>query len=163
MPNKTQQPRPTLDTWASVQGWSTNTDRTQFEEDFNAEGCQHFADAHSHDFPFCEAYATRLKEFLGSHPLSRKNLEIAWAELDLGRVTQVETPPEPKTIGLNLNPVVAAQVSPASEEESEALEKVKDVPYLHDSQRKIRDLKLRAAAIESRNAHRKHHSSVLIG
>jgi hypothetical protein len=161
MPNQGHQPRPALDSWGSIEGWSTATDRAQFEEDFNAEGCQAFANAHCEDFPFCEAYAEKLREFLHTWPLSRKNLEIAWVALDLGRITPIETPPEPKTI--RINPVIAAQVSPASEEEAETLEKLKDVPYLHDSQRKTRDLKLRAAAIASRIAHRKHPSSALTG
>jgi hypothetical protein len=154
------QPRPALDSWASIEGWTTATNRTQFEEDFNSEGASMFAAAHS-DFPFCEPYAQKLREFLHSWPLSRKNLEIAWAALDLGRTTPIEVPREPQAI--QINHVVAAQVAPPSEEEAEALERLRDVPHLHDSNRKQRDLKLRAAAIASRIAHRKHHPAALIG
>jgi hypothetical protein len=160
MTKPAQQPRPALDSWGSIGEWLTATNRVQFEEDFNSEGCRAFADAHP-DFPFCAPYALKMREFLYAWPLSRKNLEIAWASLDLGKITQVEADPERKTV--RLNPMVAAQVAPRSEQEVEVLEKLKDVPYLHDSQRKARDAKLRAAAIASRNAHRKHRDIALIG
>jgi len=160
MTNKMKQPRPALDSWGSVEGWATAPHRAQFEEDFNAEGAQEFANANP-TFPYCDYSAEKLRSFLHGWPYSRKNLEIAWRSLDLGRITQVEQPPEPKTI--QLNPVVAAQAAPPSEEESETLESLKDIPWLHDSQRKTRDLKLRAAAIASRIAHRKHRDPVLVG
>jgi hypothetical protein len=155
------QARPALDSWQSIEGWSTAPSRGRFEEEFNVEGCQAFADAHRENFPFCEAYGEKLREFIHPWPLSRKNLEIAWEALGIGKVMQIEGPREPNVV--RLVPVVAAQVAPATEEEFEALEKLKDVPHLHDSQRKIRDSKLRDAAISSRNSHRKHHPSALIG
>jgi hypothetical protein len=49
------------------------------------------------------------------------------------------------------------------EDETEALEKLRDIPYLSSAQRKIRDEKLRQAAIASRNAHRRHSRFALIG
>ena len=72
--------------------------------------------------------------------------------------------PEPKvTKELNIQPVLAAQVAEPTEEEQEALERLKDVPHLSDQQRKARDAKLRTAAIASRNSHRKHGRLALVG
>ena len=160
MTNTKPRPRPALDSWSIVEGWTSASDRAQFEEEFNAEGCQAFADAHREDFPFCDFSAEKLRNFLHSFPFTRKNLEVAWKVLDLGKITQVEEPPEPKTI--RLNPVVAAQVAPPNRDEAKILEATKDVTHLSDSQRKIRDSALRAAAIASRIAHRKHRDPVLV-
>jgi hypothetical protein len=93
----------------------------------------------------------------------RANLELAYAALDLPRLTPVIEPePEPNK-KVVLHSVQAAQTADPTEEETEALERLKDIPHLSDFQRRTRDEKLRQGAIASRNSHRRHDRLALIG
>jgi hypothetical protein len=89
-------------------------------------------------------------------------LERAYESLDLGTLVEVEQPEAQPTKEVSIEPVRAAQTAPSTEEEAEALEKLRDVPHLSDQQRKVRDAKLRTAAIASRNSHRKHGRLALV-
>jgi hypothetical protein len=150
--------------WTEIEGFSESQDKETFKAEVNAEGCESFLEAHP-EYLRHEAVAERVQEFLsrGDKPMVRQNLELAYRVLDVPRITQIEeSEPEP-TMKIVLNPVQAAQTAQPSEEESEALEKLRDIPYLSDAQRRIRDEKLRRAAIESRNNHRRHDRLALIG
>ncbi len=151
-----------LITWKEIEGFSEAQDKQSFKSEINAEGCQAFLEAHK-DFPQTEYTARKLQEWLGDLPLIRSNLERAYDSLDLGTLTEVEQPKPQPTKEISIQPVLAAQTAPATEEEAEALEKLKDVPHLSDAQRKVRDAKLRSAAIASRNVHRKHDRLALVG
>jgi hypothetical protein len=154
-------PTPRLDTWRDVEGFVATQ---EFKDAFNEEGATAFLESNP-TFPQMDITATILYEWLNSRdlPFSRANCEYAWKLLDLGHLTPVETKPEPKPKQVDIKPMQAAQTAPATEEEAEALEKLKDVPHLSDAQRKVRDAKLRSAAIASRNAHRKHGRLALVG
>jgi len=150
--------------WNEIEGFRESLDKALFKSEINAEGASAFIEAHP-EFPQMECTAERLCEFLsfGDKPMVRANLELAYAALDIPRLTPV-VEPEPEPVKkIALNPVVAAQTAEPSEEETESLEKLRDVPYLSDVQRKIRDEKLRRAAVTSRNAHRRHDRLALIG
>jgi hypothetical protein len=151
-----------LITWKEIEGLSDAQDKESFKVEINAEGCQAFLKAHP-EFPQTEYSATKLQEWLGDLPLVRSNLERAYESLDLGTLTAVEQPEPQPNKEINIQPVLAAQVAEPTEEEQEVLEKLKDVPHLSDAQRKVRDAKLRSAAIASRNSHRKHGRLALVG
>jgi hypothetical protein len=178
-------PQPQLDRWCDIEGWadtqikpdismddgkryvySGTGDKSklssykeiltakEFQEQFNAEGCQAFASSHT-DFPFCDFAANALHEWLRDLPYSRRNLELAWAALDLGKLTPIESFPEP--LQVVPRPVVAAPaVAAPSEAEQKHLDKLRDDPTLSDAQRRSRDANLRRAAVASRVAIRKH-------
>jgi hypothetical protein len=155
-------PTARLITWKEIEGFHEARDKESFKSEINAEGCQAFLEAHK-DFPQTEYTARKLQEWLGDLPLIRSNLERAYESLDLGTLTEVvQTEPQPIK-EVSIQPVQAAQTAPPTEEETEALEKLKDVPHLSDAQRKARDAKLRTAAIASRNTHRKHDRLALVG
>lgn len=152
-------------TWTEIEGFAEARDQEQFKAEVNAEGCQCFIENHA-EFPQMECTAERLRDFLSfrDKPMVRANLELACTTLDLPRITPVKVEPESEpTKKIVLNPVVAAQTSEPSEEEREHMEKLRDIPYLSDAQRRIRDVKLRRAAVASRNAHRRHDRLALIG
>jgi hypothetical protein len=154
-------PTPRLDTWRDVEEF----DGTQeFKDSFNEEGTKAFLKSNP-TFPQMDVTATILYEWLDSRdlPFSRANCEYAWKLLDLGHLTSVEAKHAPKLKKVVSEPIQAAQTAPPTEKEAEALEKLRDVPYLSDAQRKVRDAKLRTAAIASRNAHRKHGRLALVG
>ena len=151
-------------TWAEIEGFSEAQDKESFKAEVNTEGCETFLEAHP-EYLRHEAVAERVQEFLsrGDRPMVRQNLELAYQALDIPRLTKIEEPkPEPAK-KIALNPVVAAQTADPDDEEREHLEKLRDIPYLSDAQRRIRDEKLRQAAIQSRNAHRRHNHLALIG
>jgi hypothetical protein len=157
-------PTPRFITWSEIEGFAEAQDKELFKAEVNAEGCETFLQAHP-EYLRHEAVAERIQEFFsrGDKPMVHANLELAYKALDIPRLVPiVESEPEtPKKIVLN--PVQAAQTSEPGEEEREHLEKLRDVPYLSDAQRRIRDAKLRQAAIESRNSHRRHDRLALIG
>jgi hypothetical protein len=155
-------PTTRLIAWKEIEGFLEAQDKESFKAEVNAEGCQAFLEAHP-EFPQTEYTARKLQEWLGDLPLVRSNLERAYESLDLGRLTEVERPEPNPTKELNIQSALAAQTAPPTEEEAEALEKLRDVPHLSDAQRKVRDAKLRSAAIESRNTHRKHDRLALVG
>jgi hypothetical protein len=147
-------PTPRLDTWRDVEGFVATQ---EFKDAFNEEGATAFIE-YNPTFPQMTITATILYEWLNSRdlPFSRANCEYAWKLLDLGHLTPVDAKPEPKPKQVVTKPMQSAQVAAPTEEEAEALEKLRDVPHLSDAQRKVRDAKLRTAAIASRNTHRKH-------
>jgi hypothetical protein len=151
--------------WNEIEGFAEAKDKESFKAELNVEGCESFLRAHP-EYPRLEAVAERIQEFLsrGDKPMVRANLELAYKALDIPRVTSVvELEPEPKK-KIALNQVVAAQTADPTEEETEALEKLRDIPYLlSDAQRRVRDEKLRRAAVASRIAHRRHDRMALIG
>jgi hypothetical protein len=155
-------PTARLTTWKEIEGFSEATDVESFKSEINAEGCQAFLEVHP-EFPQTEYTATKLQEWLGGLPMIRANLERAYESLDLGTLTEVAQPEPKPTKELNIQPVLAAQTAAPTEEEAEALERLRDVPHLSDAQRKVRDAKLRSAAISSRNSHRKHGRLALVG
>jgi hypothetical protein len=150
--------------WNEIEGFAEAQDKESFKAEVNAEGCEAFLSAHP-EFPQLECTAERIKEFLsyGDKPMVRPNLELAYEALDLPRLMLViESEPAPVK-KIVLNPIQAAQTADPSEEEREHLEKLRDVPYLSDAQRRIRDEKLRQAAVASRNTRRRHDRVALIG
>jgi hypothetical protein len=154
-------PTPRLDSWRDVEGFVATQ---EFKDAFNEEGAKAFLESNP-TFPQLDITATILYEWLNSRdlPFSRANCEYAWKLLDLGHLTPVEIKHEPKAKQVVIEPIRAPQVAEPTEEEAEALEKLRDVPHLSDQQRKIRDAKLRTAAIASRNTHRKHGRPALVG
>jgi hypothetical protein len=149
--------------WKEIEGFSEATDVESFKSEINAEGCQAFLEVHP-EFPQTEYTAQKLQEWLGDLPLIRSNLERAYEALDLGTLVEVKEPePKPTKKPTVLKPVASAQTAAPTEQEEEALEKLKDVPHLSDAQRHVRDAKLRTAAIASRNTHRKHGRLALVG
>jgi hypothetical protein len=160
--HRTSRPSARLITWKEIEGSHENQDKESFKAEINAEGCQAFLEGHP-EFPQTEYTARKLQEWLGDLPMVRSNLERAYDALDLGTLTRVEQPEPKPTKELNIQPVQAAQVAEPTEKEAEALERLKDVPHLSDAQRKLRDAKLRSAAIASRNSHRKHGRLALVG
>jgi hypothetical protein len=155
-------PTARLITWKEIEGFVEARDKGSFKGEINAEGCQAFLKGHP-KFPQTEYTAKKLQEWLGDLPMVRSNLERAYEALDLGTLTEIEQAEPQPTKELDIQPVQAAQTAPPTEEETEALEKLKDVPHLSDQQRKVRDSKLRSAAIASRNTHRKHDRLALVG
>jgi hypothetical protein len=151
-------------TWTEIEGFSGAQDQETFKAEVNAEGCESFLEAHP-EYLRHEAVAERVQEFLsrGDRPMVRQNLELAYTVLDIPRITQIEEPEPEEPKRMILNPVVAAQTSQPDDEEREHLEKLGDIPYLSDAQRRIRDEKLRRAAIASRDAHRRHSPAALVG
>jgi hypothetical protein len=154
-------PTPRLDTWRDVEGFVATQ---EFKDTFNEEGAKAFLDFNP-AFPQMDITATILYEWLNSRdlPFSRANCEYTWKLLDLGHLTPVETKPEPKPKQVVTKPIQAAQVAAPTEEEQEALERLRDIPHLSDSQRKVRDSKLRSAAATSRISHAKHNLRTLVG
>ena len=154
-------PTPRLDTWRDIEGFVATQ---EFKDAFNEEGAKAFLEFNP-TFPQMDITATILYEWLNSRdlPFSRANCEYAWKLLDLGHLTPVETKHEPEPKQVVIKPIQAAQTAPPTEEEAEAIDKLRDVPHLSDQQRKVRDSKLRTAAIASRNAHRKHGRLALVG
>jgi hypothetical protein len=150
-------PTARLITWKEIEGFSQAKNKELFKDEVNREGCECFLAAHP-EFIKTEFTAEKLLEFLthGDLPLIRQNLERAYKSLDLGTLVSVEEPePKPTKKPTVLKPVAAAQTALPTEEEAESLEKLKDLPHLSDQQRKVRDAKLRSAAIASRNSNRK--------
>jgi len=160
-------PTARLMTWKEIEGFAGAPGKEVFKAEINAEGCKAFLAAHP-EFPRHEFTARKLQDFLahGDHPLVRSNLERAYTELseEIGTLVSIEAPkPKPTKKPTVLKPVVAAQTAEPTEEEAEAHEKLRDIPHLSDAQRKVRDAKLRTAAIASRNSHRKHGRIALVG
>jgi hypothetical protein len=160
--HRTLRPCARLITWKEIEGFVEAQNKESFKGEINAEGCQAFLKVHP-EFPQTEYTAKKLQEWLGDLPMIRSNLERAYESLDLGTLTEVEQPEPKPTKEVNIQPVLAAQTAPPTEEEAEALEKLRDVAHLSDAQRKVRDEKLRRAAIASRNTHRKHDRLALVG
>lgn len=154
-----------LVSWKEVEGYSEAPNKEEFKAEVDREGCEAFLAAHP-EFPRTEYTAQKLQDWLahGDLPFLRCNLERAYESLDLGTLTEVEKPqPKPTKQVINTEPVRAAQTSAPTAREAKNLEGLRDVPHLSDQQRKIRDAKLRAAAIASRNSHRKHDRTALVG
>ena len=124
-------PTARLITWKEIEGFHEARDKESFKSEINAEGCQAFLEAHK-EFPQTEYSAIKLQEWLGDLPMVRSNLERAYESLDLGTLTEVKQPEPKVTKELNIQPVLAAQVAEPTEEEQEALERLKDVPHLSD-------------------------------
>jgi hypothetical protein len=178
-------PQPQLDRWCDIEGWADTQTKPdismddgkryiysgrgdksrlssykevskaeEFQEEFNADGCQAFGSSHP-EFPFSEYAANAMREWLRDLPYSRRNLELAWAALDLGKLTPNESFPEP--LQVVPRPIVAAPaVAAPSDAEQKHLDKLRDDPTLSDAQRRSRDTNLRRAAVASRVATRKH-------
>lgn len=150
--------------WNEIEGFSEAQDKESFKSEIDAEGCEAFIAAHP-EFPQLECTAERLREFLsfGDRPMIRQNLELAYQALDIPRLMPVVEPEFEPTKTVVLNPVVAAQTAKPTGGEAAVLDKLRDVAYLSDGQRRVRDEKLRRAAIASRNSHRRHDRLALIG
>jgi hypothetical protein len=178
-------PQPQLDRWFDIEGWADTQTKPdismddgkryiysgtgdksrlssykevpkakEFQEQFNAEGCHAFGSSDP-EFPFSEYAANALHEWLRDLPYSRRNLELDWAALDLGKLTPIESFPEP--LRALPRPLVAAPaVAAPSEAEQKHLDKLRDDPTLSDVQRRSRDTNLRRAAAASRVPIRKH-------
>jgi hypothetical protein len=153
-----------LISWKEIEGYSGAPDKELFKSTINAEGCEAFLAAHP-EFPCHVFSATKLQEFLahGDYPLIRSNLERGYEALDLGTLVEVKQPKPKPTKEVNIEPVRAAQTAPPTKQEAKVLETLRDVAHLSDAQREVRDSKLRAAAVTSRNSHRKHGRMALVG
>jgi hypothetical protein len=155
-------PSARLITWKEIEGFVEAQNKESFKGEINAEGCQAFLKVHP-EFPQTEYTAKKIQEWLGDLPMVRSNLERAYDALDLGTLTEVVQPEPQHTKEVSTQPLLAAQTAPPTEEEVEGFEKLRDVPWLSDAQRKVRDEKLRRAAIASRKVHRKHDRLALVG
>jgi hypothetical protein len=134
----------------------------EFQARVNAEGCEAFKVAHN-DLPLTETHSQALIDWCEAElaPMTRKNLEIAWRELQAEGQLEAKSAAQ-EAIGklvtseIEIRPVMGAPTAKPTPEEAATLEKVKDDPALSDHQRKARDEKLRRAATESCLANRSH-------
>jgi hypothetical protein len=156
--------RPTLDAWKDFGDdyEYAHAPFLEFQDGINAQGCEAFKAAHP-DLPLTEKNSQALIHWceLERVPMTRKNLEVGWRELQAeGKLEPTE--PTQEAIGklvkaeIEIRPVMGAPTGKPTPEEAATLEKVKDDPTLSDHQRKARDEKLKRAATASRIANRRH-------
>jgi hypothetical protein len=155
--------RPRLDGWGDFGSdfEYASAPFLEFQARVNAEGCAAFKAAHP-EFPATEKNSQALIDWCEAKlaPLTRRNLEIAFGELQaeekleakpvaqeaIGNLFQKETQIRPAEGRL-----AAAEPTP---EEAAELETVKDDPTLTDHSRKKRDAKLRDLANKQRRVRR---------
>jgi hypothetical protein len=155
--------RPTLDAWKDFGDdyEYAHAPFLEFQEGINAQGCEAFKAAHP-DLPLTEKNSTALIHWceLERVPMTRKNLEVAWRELQAEGALEAK-PVAEEAVGklfrqeIEIRPVEGrlAAAEPTGEEAS-ALETVKDDPTLTDHSRKKRDAKLRDLANKQRRVRR---------
>jgi len=156
--------RPTLDAWKDFGDdyEYAHTPFLEFQEGINAQGCEAFKAAHP-EFPATENNSQALIDWCETElaPMTRKNLEVAWRELQADGKLEAK-PAAQEAIGklytkeIAIRPVEAAQVAQPTPDERKTLEATKDDPGLSDRQRKARDEKLKRVATASRLANRSH-------
>ena len=156
--------RPRLDGWSDFGSDCeyASAPFLEFQARVNAEGCEAFKVAHP-EFPATENNSQALIDWCEAElaPMTRKNLEVAWRELQAeGKLEQAE--PTQEAIGklytkeIEIRPVEAAQVAEPTDDEKTTLDKLRDDPSLSDGTRKRRDEQLKRAATASRLANRGH-------
>ncbi len=142
------QPQPRLDQWTDfpeILTFPVNSEaQNEAMRQINREGCQFFIDAHP-EHPANEYTGLKLAQWCHERkvPATRRNLELAARDLDLGTLTPVETEPELIARPTPTFMVHAAQTSPPTPQERKRLAAVSDDVSLNDHQRKNRDRKLR--------------------
>jgi hypothetical protein len=156
--------RPTLDAWRDFGGdyEYARAPFLEFQEGINAQGCAAFKAAHP-DLPLTEKNSQALIHWceLERVPMTRKNLEVAWRELQADGALESK-PVEQEAIGnlytkeIEIRPVEAAQVAEPTPQERKTLEATRDDSSLSDHTRKRRLAELKKAATASRLANRSH-------
>jgi hypothetical protein len=156
--------RPRLDGWSDFGSdfEYASAPFLEFQARVNAEGCAAFKAANP-DLPLTEKNSQALIDWceLERVPMTRKNLEVAWRELQAEGKLEAKSDVQ-EAIGklytkeIEIRPVEAAQVAGPTSDEKATLDKLRDDPSLSDGTRKARDEKLRRAATASRLANRSH-------
>jgi hypothetical protein len=156
--------RPRLDAWTDFGSdyEYANAPALEFQGRVNNEGCEAFKAAHP-DLPLTEKNSQALIDWCEAElaPMTRKNLEVAWRELQAEGKLEAK-PAEQVAMSkllkteIEIRPVMGAPKAKPTPEEAATLEKVKDDSSLSDHQRKARDEKLRRAATASRLANRSY-------
>jgi hypothetical protein len=156
--------RPRLDGWSDFGSdfEYASAPFLEFQARVNSEGCAAFKAANP-DLPLTEKNSQALIDWCEAEhaPMTRKNLEIAWRELQAEGQLEAKQAAQEAVANLfkkeiEIRPVIGAPTAKPTPEEAATLEKVKDDPGLSDHQRKARDEKLRREATASRIANRSH-------
>src|SRR5437899_2184322 len=138
--------RPTLDAWKDFGDdyEYAHAPFLEFQEGINAQGCEAFKAAHP-DLPLTEKNSQALIHWceLERVPMTRKNLEVAWRELQAeGRLEAKSVAQQPIAkllkAEIEIRPAEAAQVAEPTPQERKTLEATRDDSSLTDHTRKKR-------------------------